>query len=180
MPKNQANMSDVLEKIREKSLSYQQSLLKMQERQEFWLQETKNLLLQTLEYITKEVPMNWYVGLQEYNEQASQSINIEAVSLHLQNTYSGIVLKTIDSVKSYVKYGGTLSYAQTYNRSITATIYFPYIEQWVEKKEPLILGNFEPEEVKESLIIKHIEKFLSEMTTWESNEREPIGFIFAR
>lgn len=173
-------MSDMLEKIRLKSLSYQQSLLKMQERQQKWLQETKGTLLQILEKTIKEVPMNWYVGLQEYNEEASQSINLEAVSLHLQNTYSGIVLKTIDSVKSYVKYGGVLGYAQTYNRSVTATIYFPYIEQWVEKKEPLILGNFEPEELEESLIIKHIEKFLSEMTTWESNEREPIGFTFAK
>lgn len=173
-------MSNILEKIRTESLSYQQSLLKIQERQQKWLQATKNTLLQTLEKVTKDVPMNWYVGLQEYNEQASQSINIEAVSLHLQNTYSGIVLKTIDSVKSYVKYGGVLSYAQTYNRTITATIYFPYIEQWVEKKEPLILGNFEPEEINETLIIKHIEKFLSEMTSWESNEREPIGFIFAK
>lgn len=85
--------------------------------------------------------------------------------MHLQNTYSEIVLKTIDSVKSYVKYGGVLSYAQAYNCSITATIYFPYIEQWVEKKEPLILDNFESEEIEENLIIKHIEKFLSEMTT---------------
>ncbi|GAB4123114.1 MAG: hypothetical protein OHK0045_12760 [Raineya sp.] len=173
-------MTYLIEKIREKSLSYQQSLMKMQERQQIWLQKTKNLLLDTLQRITKDVPMNWYIGLQEYNEEATQSINIEAVSLHLQNTYSGIVLKTIDSVKSYVKYGGTLSYAQTYNRSINVTIYFPYIEQWVEKKEPLVLGNFEPEEIEEALIIKHIERFLSEMTSWESNEREPIGFIFAK
>ncbi len=173
-------MDDLLERIRLKSLSYQQSLLKMQERQQKWLQATKSTLLQTLEKITKAVPMNWYVGLQEYSEQASQSINIEAVSLHLQNSYSGIVLKTIDSIKSYVKYGGILSYAQTYNRSITATIYFPYIEQWVEKKEPLVLGNFEPDEIEEKLIIQHTERFLSEMNAWETNEREPIGFIFAK
>jgi hypothetical protein len=173
-------MDEIFEKIKTKSQAYQLALQKMQERQNYWHQQTKNILLQTLEAITKEVQMNWYVGLQEYNEQASQSINLEAVSLHLQNAYSGIVLKTIDSVKSYVKYGGTLSYAQTYNRSITATIYFPYIEQWVEKKDPLVLGNFEPEEINEALIIKQVEKFLSEMTTWESNEREPIGFIFAK
>lgn len=56
-------MSDILEKIRLQSLSYQQSLLKMQERQQKWLQETKNTLLHTLEKVTKKVPMNWYVGL---------------------------------------------------------------------------------------------------------------------
>ncbi|MCS6796561.1 MAG: hypothetical protein RMJ97_01090 [Raineya sp.] len=168
------------ERISSQSYVYLQSLAKIQERHQTWLQHTKNQLIEVLEKITKQIHLEWYIGLQEYNDHAPQSINLEAVSLHLKNSYSGIVLKTIDSVKSYIKYGGMLSYAQTYNRTITATIYFPFIEQWVEKREPIILGNYEPNELNENLILSHVEEFLQEMTAWENNKREPIGFDFAR
>lgn len=173
-------MEQIIQKISQQREAYLQSLSKIQERHQTWLQSTKNLLIEAMDKVIKAVPLEWYIGLQEYNDHAPQSINLEAVSLHLKNTYSGILLKTIDSVKSYIKYGGMLSYAQTYNRTVTATIYFPYIEQWVEKREPIVLGNFEPKDFNETLILSHIEEFMQEMTAWESNKREPIGFDFAR
>ena len=169
-----------LQRIKSKTEEYIHSLQKIQKRHQEWTQTTKNLILQTLDKIVQSVPNEWYVGLQEYNEKAPQSINLESASLHLKNMYSGIVYKTIDSVKSYVKYGGMLSYAQTYNRTITVSIYYPHIEQWVEKREPLFLGNFEPSEITEDLILKHLEDFLNAMTEWEDNERDPIGFNFGK
>jgi len=169
-----------LEQIKNKTEAYHKALQKIQQRHQEWVQQAKPLILQTLDKIVQGVPNEWYVGLQEYNEKAAQSINLESASLHLKNMYSGIVYKTIDSVKSYVKYGGMLSYAQTYNRTIAVIIYYPHIEQWVEKREPLFLGNFEPSEITEVLIMKHLENFLDAMTEWEDNEREPIGFNFGK
>jgi hypothetical protein len=166
--------------ISSKVVSYQKSLQKIQQRHQTWVQNTKPFLLELLEKTLKENPMDWYLGMQEYNEQAPQSINLESVSVHIKNMYSGIVYKTVDSVKSYVKYGGLLSYAQTYNRTITVTIHYPYIEQWVEKREPLFLGNFDPTEITEEIVIKHLEIFLDAMIEWEDNEREPIGFNFRK
>lgn len=86
--------------------------------------------------------------------QRTRPESMEAVSLHFKNIYSGILFKTIDSLKSYIKYGSMLSYAQTYNRIVTATIYLPYTEQWVEKSEPIrfdFARNIE--KVKNSVIV---------------------------
>ena len=77
-----------------------------------------------------------------------------------------------------VKQNGSLIYQQLFNGKVIVLISYPYIENYGEPRPPKTIAIYRPEELREPFFIRHMEEFLSELTTWEDyDDDEPIQRI---
>ena len=100
-----------LEIIRKTSVAYKEILSKIETRRATWKNDTRNLLLEQLNEVQREVNLNWYVDTDNYLE------NREVIFLSFNSSPSGI--KTVlheeaeqeTDFRHYVKKGGALLYS---------------------------------------------------------------------
>jgi hypothetical protein len=71
-----------------------------------------------------------------------------------------------------MKEGGFLFYTQIYNGKVSVWISLPVIENFVEQQAPAPLDIYEPSEIKEDLIVRHVAEFLKTMALWEDQDME--------
>ncbi len=108
--------------------------------------------------------------------------NLEAVVLNLGIEKSGLgEVYNENTSKDFFKNNGALVYQQLYNGKVSVLINYPVIEGMTQPAPPRTIEILRPEELKEVFILRHVERFLKEITTWEDydddNEQTPtIGF----
>lgn len=164
------------EKIKAAFDKYTEALNKTNSRRVLWTAETKIFLLETLTLIKETFPFDWAV------QQIESIENFQAINLCCHAQPSGYIETLFDSTdkaidkRSYVKYGGYLSYAQSYNGKINIFMEYPYIEEWVEQLEPQLFETLKPSEITEEKITQHVIKFLEMISQWEGTDRPHIGF----
>ncbi|TGD78851.1 hypothetical protein [Hymenobacter wooponensis] len=165
-----------LEIIRKTSVAYKEILRKIESRRATWKNDTRNLLLEQLGEVQREVNLNWYVDTDNYLE------NREVIFLSFNSSPSGI--KTVlheeqqeeTDFRHYVKKGGALLYSQLSDSKVYVTIQYPEIIELKDCGEPKYLDSFEPEELTADSILHHVQEFLEEMINWEQNVRDIPGF----
>lgn len=108
--------------------------------------------------------------------------NLESIVFDLGRASSGISESIEDSgiKRTMVKNNGALIYQQLFNGKIMVMILSPNIEGYGEPKAPRTLEILKPVEIKQQLIIRHVELLLKDITEWEdyddSETHTPIGF----
>ena len=120
-------------------------------------------------------------GLEAEVEVRADMENLEAVVLNLGEVKSGMYTKVNEDIKRHmIKHNGALIYQQLFNGKIIVLIQYPYIESYGQPRQPKTIAIYRPEELQEPYMIRHLEQFLSEITTWEDfDDDEPnnrIGF----
>lgn len=95
----------------------------------------------------------------------------------MNSTPSGIFQKTERGSRAFVKKGGVITFSQAYNGQIFVIIIYPNVEEFVGESEVNVLGRYKPEDITEEFIFAKVEKFLEEMTKWETSiSSNRIGF----
>ena len=162
---------------------YKQVLENTQKYRKAWHDETKPMLISTLEEILKEADLNKAEVITRDNIE-----NLEAVILELGRSSSGIAENVEDSgvKRTMIKSNGSLIYQQLFNGKIMVMLISPHIEGYGQQKPPLTLEILRPDEIKAPFILRHIEAFLKDITDWEDFDDEeqkhtaigfnPIGF----
>jgi hypothetical protein len=142
-----------------------------------WAASTKTMIAGVLQELLDEAKLpNAQVVLRENVE------NLEAVVLDLGRTSSGITEKLDDSgvLRQMLKSNGSLFYQQLYNGKIIAMMLRPFIEGYGQPQPPLNLEILRPDEINKSLILRHLEIFFNDITSWEDfdddAQRSNIGF----
>ncbi len=126
-------------------------------------------------------------GIRGKVNQNTDIENLEAVTLDLGRSYSGISRNHNDSdVRNFmIKVNGALIYQQLFNGKIMVMVQQPFIEGQVEPKEPQFIEILTPEELNQQAINGHLETLLEIITNWEDFDDEgpqkktvfqPIGF----
>jgi hypothetical protein len=165
-----------LEIIRKTSVAYKEILSKIETRRTTWKNDTRNLLLEQLNEVQREVKLNWYVDTDNYLE------NREVIFLSFNSSPSGIKTVLYDEAeretdfRHYVKKGGALLYSQLSDSRVYVSIQYPEIVELKDCGEPKFLDSFEPEELTSDIILHHVQEFLEEMISWEQNVRDIPGF----
>ncbi len=140
-----------------------------------WQLELKNLIINILQDIAKQVELPVKV------EERVQMENLEAVVLSLGTVKSGMYQKIEHGIEvPLVKQSGSLIYQQLFNGKVIVLIQYPYIENYGQPRAPKTIAIYRPEELKEPYLLRHFEDFIHEITTWEDyDDDEPskkIGF----
>lgn len=135
-------------------------------------EDAKNLIFSTLTKVVKATKMKAKV------EKEEKRRGMELVYLCFENRESGIYEEIGSTKRHYMKEGGYLFYTQIYNGKITVWISLPTIEDFMDRVPPKPIEVYEPSEIKEEIIIKHVSEFLKAMTEWEDKdiEHHAIGF----
>lgn len=161
-----------MENIANLATLYSHALLKIQERRQYWQLHAKPFLLKYINSVVEKCPLKWKAGINEILQ------NLESVYLVFDAEPSGIVEQSQFSLVQKMKIGGFLSFSQTRNGQIVVWINYPYIDGMTEEKSKTdMLETIEPEELTEESVNRFIEKFLDEMTQWENDARDEIGFM---
>jgi hypothetical protein len=107
-------------------------------------------------------------GLPATIEERTDIQNLEAVVLTLGNAESGLAEPVGNGLRrALIKQNGSLVYQQLFNGKILVLINFPYIEKYGQPQPPKTIAIYRPEELKEPYFLRHVETFVSDMTTWE-------------
>ncbi|SDK42517.1 hypothetical protein SAMN05421823_102701 [Catalinimonas alkaloidigena] len=142
---------------------YVQMLEKISLRRSAW-QRNKQVLLQILQQIEKEVELDWQVRTNnEYSnmEQVSLSFPLKQLGIHYEDKFTR-------ENKSYFMKGGGLNYSQMANGMIHVWVSMPTVDELREYiGEPPVIGIIDPAQLNSKLIIKHIEKFLKYVLLWD-------------
>ena len=163
---------DMKNNIEQLASSYLMSLAKTEERRRHWNEKVKPLAFQFFTNIAAQFPLPWKAGVNETIE------NLEAVFIALEHTASGIAERGPFNLVHKLKAGAFLSLSQNRNGQVVVWMQFPFVEGLDEegaKKETF--ETIEPEEVDAALLTHSVEKFLSELITWEDDARDEIGFM---
>lgn len=120
-------------------------------------------------------------GLDAEIEVRTEMENLDAIVLSLGEVRSGMYTQVNDEVKRHmIKHLGSLVYQQLFNGKVLVLIQYPYIENYGQPRPPKTIAIYRPEELQEPYIIRHMEEFIKEITTWEDfDDDEPtnkIGF----
>jgi hypothetical protein len=144
---------------------------------EEWHKHLKKMIVETLEFISKESNLGAKVVVRDSIE------NMEAVVFDLGRVHSGLREKVdqSDIKKTIVKTQGALVYQQLFNGKIMVMIILPYIEGYGEPRPPKNVEILRPEELKQAFILRHVEEFLKDLTDWEDYDddqpaKSVIGF----
>jgi hypothetical protein len=120
-------------------------------------------------------------GLNAEIEVRTEMENLDAIVLSLGDVKSGMYTQVNQEVQRHmIKHLGSLVYQQLFNGKILVLIQYPYIENYGQPRPPKTIAIYRPEELQEPYIIRHMEEFIKEITTWEDfDDDEPtnkIGF----
>jgi hypothetical protein len=141
---------------------YYESLINIGSRREVWGNEIENLLITTLKSVKAEIK----IGLQIQN--VKQVNNYSSIIFCLNNTPSGLFKPLgASSVENYIKIGGALVFAQSYNGKINIIVRFPYIENFLSEMDVKVIKTISPELITENLIKEMVAEFFDYMTLWE-------------
>lgn len=143
--------------------NYQAQLHKIQTQRQYWQDQLKAQLLQTLGEVA---------ALDENTLEVTQEetyTNLQSVGLGILTSNSGIVEHIERSSRAFHKYGGGLNFSQMYCGDVVIFITYPYIEGLVEEQEAKILQRLAPEAVDKDLILSQVKLFLDEMSAWETS-----------
>jgi hypothetical protein len=145
--------------------------VQIQKNRQIWTDETKTLLINTLNKIAEKFDIGWYVQVMDLDK------NSEGVNITFKPTRSGIIRKNETSMKSFLKEGGTIAFSQAYNGEIFVIILYPFVKDFVSESENKLLGKFNPSLINEDFIVKKVSIFIDEMIKWEKTTyNKKIGF----
>lgn len=138
-----------------------------------WTKGAKEILINTLKSVIAHYKLK--AEVQEINLYK----NYEAVNLTFGNIRSGITKEKPNEIRHFNKFGGTLSFSQSYNGNIDIIILYPHIEEITTLTEKEVITQISPEELSESFIFKQVDKFLTELINWEKSPQVPtVGYRF--
>lgn len=158
-----------MDNLDKKADELKQAMGTVDKRRQTWNDQTKTIILDTLNQIKDRFDFDWYV---EHNDSTT---NHESIYLAFSLTPAGI-FDTLEN-KQLFKKGGYLCYSQTANSRIVAWISYPHIEDIKGAEQDIkTIKTYEPQDISADEILQHAETFLTEMTAWEKNAREPVGF----
>ncbi len=110
-------------------------------------------------------------GLAYRIEERNDIENLEAVVLTLGSEESGLREPASDGLRrNLIKQNGTLVYQQLFNGKILVLINLPFIEKYGQPQPPKTIAIYRPEELKEAYLLRHLETFISDVTTWEYSD----------
>ncbi len=147
-----------------------------------WPTELKPMLIDTLEQINQETDLNAVVEVKENIE------NLESVVFNLGRSSSGLYENIDDSgiKRTMIKSNGALIYQQLFNGKVMVMTLNPSIEGYGEPKPPKMVEILRPEELKQGFVLRHMDIFLNDISTWEDYDDDapsekkqgfnPIGF----
>ena len=140
-----------------------------------WKDSLKNNIISALEQMSKETGLNAKIDVKTGLE------NLEAITLSLGDTKSGMYQKVSDDIQRHmIKNNGALIYQQLFNGKIIVLINYPFIESYGQPSPPKTIAIYRPEELKTPFLVRHLEEFVTEITNWEDyDDDEPnkrLGF----
>ncbi|MEM1124828.1 MAG: hypothetical protein AAGJ18_30600 [Bacteroidota bacterium] len=148
--------------LAKKVKNYQEVLANTRAYRQTWKDELKEMIVNRLETISKEV------GLEAKIDTKSDLENLEAIVFSLGAVKSGMYQEVNDSIKRHmIKQNGSLIYQQLFNGKIIVVINYPFIEGYGQPSPPKTIAIYRPEELKEPFFIRHLEEFITEVYNWE-------------
>ncbi|MBK9335371.1 MAG: hypothetical protein IPM98_01805 [Lewinellaceae bacterium] len=163
--------------FRRKVERYQEVLQNTEQYREIWQKRLRNEIVDYLQRAADAAKLGCAV------EERSDIQNLEAVSLSLGSSHSGLGEPVGDGLhRDLIKQNGSLVYQQLFNGKILVLVNYPYIEKYGQPQPPKTLAIYRPEEIKEPYLIRHLETFITEITLWEDydddrpDENQRIGF----
>jgi len=155
-------MDSELIKIQQKVKKYQEILENTVQYRKDWNDDLKEMIIKTLEKISKETGLKAEVEIQDKVE------NMEIIVFNLGRSTSGISEKVDDKLKRpMIKSNGALIYQQLFNGKILILVSLPHIEGYGQPGPPKTIEILRPDELKKPFIYRHMEIFLKDVTEWE-------------
>ena len=154
---------------------YQEILSNTKLYRKAWDEALQSFIKDHLSQIIEETNLPGEVTCKESLE------NLQAIVLSLGEAKSGIY-ETIgnDIQRHLIKHNGSLVYQQLFNGKVIVILNYPFIENYGQPRPPKTIAIYRPEEIKLPYLIRHVEQFITEITTWEDfDDDEPnqkIGF----
>lgn len=160
-----------IEHLEEHVNDYKKSIETVIQKKIFWNENTKNLLLNTLNKITDKYTIGWTV--QELNWiQSNEAINITFNSFPVE-----LMIQTNKLPSYQFIQGGSLVFTQSYNGDVQVILLFPVVENTSPENSFIELGIYDPKIINEKLIIEKVDEFLKEMIQWEvPNVKNKLGY----
>jgi len=150
---------------------------KVNVRREFWTNETKIKIIDSLTLVKDSFNFDWQV------QSLEQSRNYQTINICFNSKRSGIADIKIDEFtnkekgyKAYTKHDGYLAFCQSYNGKINLIIGFPFIDELISQMVAKVIDTIVPENLTEELISKYVITFLDTMIEWEGKDIASIGF----
>lgn len=164
-----------------KAESYKKILQNTISYREAWAPTIKPLIIETITDILQQT------GLKGEIVENDGIENLESIVLDLGKSASGIRenVEDTDIKRVMVKNNGSLVYQQLFNGKIMIMTVPPSIEGYGQPHPPKPIEILRPEELTTGFIIRHMETFLKEITSWEDYDDDqpsakqafnPIGF----
>lgn len=160
-----------------KARGYNQVLQNTLQYRAAWKSEIKPMLMDTLNFILKNIEIKG-----EVKEQTNIE-NLEAVIVDLGKVSSGISenFENTGVKRTMIKINGALLYQQLFNGKVMVMIVSPHIEGYGEPKPARTLEILRPDELKQPFLIRHFEALLKDVTEWEDFDddqpsKSTIGF----
>ena len=139
-----------------------------------WEEELKKMIISTLELIVDKTGIDAEIDVHD------QFSGLETITLSLGLEESGIFEKIDDNVdKKLIRSNGNLLFQQLFNGKISIWINYPYIEGVGEPKPPKMVEIVRPHELKEVNVLRYVENFIDELTSWEDfdDDKPPVSGI---
>ncbi|PKV48350.1 hypothetical protein ATE84_0348 [Aquimarina sp. MAR_2010_214] len=150
-----------IEHLEERINDYRNSIKTVVDKRMLWENETKPILLKTLNEVVKQYDIGWKV------QELSWIHNNEAINI----TFDSFPKELIDCTNLIPAYqflpGGALIFSQSYNGDIYVFLLFPEIENKPQENNMIELGVYTPESITEKFIVEKIDEFLKEIIKWE-------------
>lgn len=160
-----------IEHLEERIIDYKNSIKTVVEKKLCWQNQTKNLLITTLNAIVKQYNIGWRV--QELNWINTN----EAINITLES-FPPDLLENTNKVESFqfIK-GGSLVFSQSYNGDVNVFILYPILDNVIDNSNETAVETYAPEAINEKLIIEKVDDFLKEMISWEvPSIKNKVGF----
>lgn len=166
---------DELFNLKKKVDRYKEIIQNTRDYREIWKTSLRDRIIERLRYMVEQS------GLQADIELRSEMENLEAVVLNLGDVKSGMYTMVNEEIKRHmIKHKGALIYQQLFNGKVIVLIQYPFIENYGQPRNPKTVAIYRPEELQEPYLIRHMEQFIQEISTWEDfDDDEPnnkIGF----
>ncbi len=150
---------------------YKEVLANTRAYREVWKAELRDSIVARLKELSEAS------GLGAKVEVKSTVENLEAIVLSMGEAKSGIWENVNKEIKRHlIKHNGSLIYQQLFNGKIIVMINLPLIEGYGQPAPPKTIAIYRPEEIKEPFMLRHLEEFVKDLTTWEDyDDDEPMG-----
>lgn len=136
---------------------------KVQRQREEWSTRSEIIKAALTQVATTHSELEAFVEIDQTTKGA------ESIWLIQKNGQSGIYQEKTDAqdFRSYVKHGGSISFQQTVTGLVAVVMEYPHIEEFVAKKEPLILGSYEPFQITTEVVLDRVSEWIDYLADWE-------------